>query len=64
MDNAWIALSIIQERHTGNSATSSWMINTDKAYMAGFRYIVTKYFSLGTHYDIDMGLGAGFVFTY
>ncbi len=40
------------------------MINTDKEYMAGFRYIVTKYFSFSTHYDSDMGLGAGITFTY
>lgn len=40
------------------------MINTDKEYMAGFRYIVTKYFSLSTHYDSDMGLGAGITITY
>ncbi len=40
------------------------MANTDKEYMAGFRYIVTKYFSLSTHYDSDMGLGAGITFTY
>jgi len=42
----------------------SMMINTDKEYMAGFRYIVTKYFSLSSHYDSDMGLGAGITFTY
>lgn len=42
----------------------SMMINTDKEYMAGFRYILTKYFSLSTHYDSDMGLGAGITFTY
>ena len=40
------------------------MINTDKEYMAGFRYIITKYFSACTHYDSDMGFGAGIVFTY
>ena len=40
------------------------MINTDKEYMAGFRYIATKYFSLSTHYDSDMGLGAGITITY
>ena len=40
------------------------MINTDKEYMAGFRYIVTKYISLSTHYDSDMGLGAGITITY
>ena len=40
------------------------MINTDKEYMAGFRYIVTKYFNFSTHYDSDMGLGAGITITY
>jgi len=40
------------------------MINTDKEYMAGFRYILTKYFSLSTHYDSDMGLGAGITLVY
>lgn len=35
------------------------MVNTDKEYMAGFRYILTKNFSLSTHYDSDMGLGVG-----
>jgi CopA family copper-resistance protein len=41
-----------------------WMINSDKEYMAGFRYIATKYVSISTHYDSDMGIGAGFIFTY
>ncbi len=40
------------------------IINTDKEYAAGFRYIATKYISLGTHYDSDMGLGAGIIITY
>ncbi|MEO7532001.1 MAG: multicopper oxidase domain-containing protein, partial [Sediminibacterium sp.] len=38
--------------------------NSDKEYMAGLRYIVTKYFSLSTHYDSDMGFGAGVTITY
>ncbi len=42
----------------------SLMANTDKEYIAGFRYIVGKYFSLSTHYDSDMGLGAGITITY
>jgi len=40
------------------------MINTDKEYMAGLRYILTKYISISTHYDSDMGLGAGLTFNY
>jgi CopA family copper-resistance protein len=42
----------------------AWMINTDKEYMAGLRYVVTKYISISSHYDSDMGLGAGVTFTY
>ncbi len=42
----------------------NFMANTDKEYMAGFRYVVTKYFSLSTHYDSDMGYGAGITLTY
>ncbi|MEP6673740.1 MAG: multicopper oxidase domain-containing protein [Ferruginibacter sp.] len=41
-----------------------WMTNTDKEYMAGLRYIVTKYISVSTHWDSDMGVGAGLTFTY
>jgi FtsP/CotA-like multicopper oxidase with cupredoxin domain len=40
------------------------MLNTDKEYTAGFRYIVTKYFSISSHYDSDMGLGGGITLTY
>jgi FtsP/CotA-like multicopper oxidase with cupredoxin domain len=42
----------------------NFMANTDKEYMAGFRYILTKYFSVSTHYDSDMGVGAGITITY
>jgi hypothetical protein len=41
-----------------------FMVNTDKEYMAGFRYIVTKNFAFSTHYDSDMGLGAGITLSY
>ncbi len=40
------------------------MFNSDLEYMVGLRYVVTKYFSFSTHYDSDMGPGAGFTFTY
>ena len=42
----------------------NWMLNSDKEYMAGLRYVVTKYISASTHYDSDMGFGAGLTFTY
>lgn len=38
--------------------------NTDKEYMFGFRYILSKYFNLSTHFDSDMGLGAGITLVY
>jgi CopA family copper-resistance protein len=40
------------------------MVNTDKEYAAGLRYIVTKYFSVSTRYDSDMGFGGGLTLTY
>jgi len=43
---------------------TNFMLNTDKEYALGIRYILTKYFNLSTHYDSDMGLGAGLTLTY
>ena len=37
----------------------AFMINTDKEYMSGFKYIVTRNMILSTHYDSDMGIGFG-----
>lgn len=42
----------------------NFMVNTDKEYMVGLRYIFTRYFGLSTHYDSDMGFGAGVTFNY
>ena len=42
----------------------SFMLNTDKEYMAGFKYIVGKNFGISTHYDSDMGFGAGVTLSY
>lgn len=38
--------------------------NTDREYSTGLRYIVSKNFSLSSHYDSDMGLGAGLTLVY
>ncbi|MEO8591202.1 MAG: multicopper oxidase domain-containing protein, partial [Flavobacteriales bacterium] len=40
------------------------MGNSDLEYMGRLRYIVTPWLSLTTHYDSDMGLGAGFALNY
>ena len=42
----------------------NFMVNTDKEYMVGARYIITKYFGVSTHYDSDMGYGAGLTISY
>ena len=42
----------------------NFMVNTDKEYMAGLRYIITKYIGISCHYDSDMGYGAGITFNY
>jgi CopA family copper-resistance protein len=40
------------------------MVNSDAEYMTGVRYVITKYFSLSTHYDSDMGIGVGITLNY
>lgn len=37
----------------------AFMVNTDKEYMTGLKYIIGKNISVTTHYDSDMGLGFG-----
>ncbi|MBL0307121.1 MAG: multicopper oxidase domain-containing protein [Chitinophagaceae bacterium] len=43
---------------------AAFMVNTDKEYMAGLNYILNRSFSVRTHYDSDMGFGAGLTFAY
>lgn len=40
------------------------MVNSDKEYMLGLQYILTKNIAIRTHYDSDMGFGAGINFNY
>jgi hypothetical protein len=42
----------------------NFMVNTDKEYMIGGKYILTRNVSLSSHYDSDMGFGAGLTFNY
>lgn len=42
----------------------NFMVNSDAEHMVGVRYIITKYFSLSTHYDSDMGIGVGITLNY
>lgn len=41
-----------------------WLVNTDKEYYLGLRYILTKHISLSANYDSDYGLGGGLTITY
>ena len=43
---------------------ASFMINSDKEYMVGGRYILSRFMSLSSHYDSDMGFGAGITLNY
>jgi uncharacterized protein YueI len=43
---------------------ANFMINTDKEYAGGLKYIITKYFAISSHYDSDMALGGGVTLTY
>lgn len=43
---------------------AAFMINTDREYMFGLNYIASKNLGFRTHYDSDMGFGAGLTFNY
>lgn len=38
---------------------AGFMVNTDKEFMVGLNYIITRYMAAKVHYDSDMGFGAG-----
>ncbi|MFC7772588.1 multicopper oxidase family protein [Flavobacterium sp. GCM10027622] len=42
----------------------AFMVNTDKEYMVGMKYILNRYSALSSHYDSDMGLGIGLTMNY
>lgn len=41
-----------------------FMINTDKEYMLGLKYVINKNLGIRTHYDSDMGFGIGLSLNY
>jgi len=43
---------------------ASFMINSDKEYMGGLKYIVGRNFGVRAHYDSDMGFGIGLTVNY
>ncbi|MGN6295158.1 MAG: multicopper oxidase domain-containing protein [Ginsengibacter sp.] len=47
-----------------NRMRFNFEVNTDKEYTLGLKYILRKWFALSTHYDSDMGWGAGVTVIY
>ncbi|WP_293785650.1 multicopper oxidase domain-containing protein [uncultured Pedobacter sp.] len=43
---------------------ASFMVNSDKEFMGGLKFITTKYMGISAHYDSDMGFGAGLILNY
>ncbi|HJV20007.1 MAG TPA: multicopper oxidase domain-containing protein [Sediminibacterium sp.] len=43
---------------------AAMMVNSDKEYMGGLRYIAGKNIGMSAHYDSDMGFGAGLTISY
>lgn len=43
---------------------AGFMVNSDLEYMADLRYIITRNIGVRTHYDSDMGFGAGVSINY
>ncbi len=74
----WFIVADVRVDHTGNirlqisrydipltARLRAWgTVNSDWEHSAGLRYILTKYISLSTHYDSDMGYGAGLTISY
>lgn len=60
-----VRLSLIREDiPVSKRLRAGFMINTDKEYMVDLRYIINKNISIRTHYDSDMGFGAGLSLNY
>ena len=47
-----------------NNLFADLRVNTDREYLLGVRYMVSKYASLSTNYDNQYGWGAGFTLHY
>ncbi|MBO9673322.1 MAG: multicopper oxidase domain-containing protein [Sphingobacteriaceae bacterium] len=43
---------------------ASFMVNSDKEFMGGLKFIANKYMGVSAHYDSDMGFGAGLTLSY
>ena len=47
-----------------NRMRFNWMVNTDKEYLLGLKYIVAKNIAISGNYDSDFGIGGGITLTY
>lgn len=63
--NGYTRLQLMREDiPLGKRLRGSFMLNSDKEYMVGGRYILGKNLSVSSHYDSDMGFGAGVTLNY
>ena len=60
-----VRLSLIREDiPISKRLRAGFMVNSDYEYMLGLNYIIGKNIGFRTHYDSDMGFGAGLTFNY
>jgi FtsP/CotA-like multicopper oxidase with cupredoxin domain len=45
-------------------ARAMFMVNSDREYMVGAKYIITRHLAPSVHYDVDMGWGVGVTVSY
>ncbi|GAB3006353.1 hypothetical protein GCM10027051_02000 [Niabella terrae] len=74
----WLILADASLDHTGNfrlqfsredialtrRARARFMVNSDREFMVGTSYIVTRHLAPSLHYDSDMGWGLGLILRY
>lgn len=63
--NGIVRLSLMREDiPVSKRLRAGFMVNTDREYMTDLRYVINKNVGIRTHYDSDMGWGAGLSLNY
>jgi hypothetical protein len=63
--NGYLRMQLMREGiPVSKRLRGDFMVNTDKEYMLGLRYIVNRNTGIRTHYDSDMGFGVGLYLNY
>ncbi|NGM61492.1 multicopper oxidase domain-containing protein [Sphingobacterium sp. SGG-5] len=60
-----VRLSLIREDiPVSKRLRAGFMVNTDREYMGGLKYVINKNIGIRAHYDSDMGFGVGLSLNY